>query len=239
MNRPQSFFSLSRSRVSWVTAMRLLWIISFWLLQLDFTKSQVEDNGAYHENERKSKYNVDSPPSPMDSRRKGDASVLRNRRKNNVHGRRFLEAVEPLTKTNFEKDEIVRLESDFVADPSPLGVWFQVRQDGSRFRSYSAKEGSQSRYYVEIDHLVPGKYYWRVSVRKSGEYDLSPEYSFTVDGTYDDLEFVTNKVQHSANLNTLQASRQPRCHQRPQCPPTAQYHRRPCLQSLRNQPWFQ
>jgi hypothetical protein len=162
--------------------MRRLWTQCFLVLYLGLTNCYAEDHGVNDEVARNAKYNAYSP-SPDDSRAQADAAVVRNRSK----VRRVLVAVEPLTKSDFAKDEVVRLESDFVTDASPLGVWFQVRQDGSRFRSYSAKEGPNSRYFVEIDHLVPGKYYWRVSVRKSGEYDLSPEYSFTKDGTYNGL----------------------------------------------------
>jgi hypothetical protein len=79
------------------------------------------------------------------------------------------------------------LESEFITDASVLGVWFQVRQDNTRFSSYSGTEEINSRYYVELDHLDPGEYYWRVAVRQNREYELSSEYSFTIDGTYDEF----------------------------------------------------
>jgi hypothetical protein len=142
----------------------------------------MEDITVTREVERKTKYDTDLPFSD-DPQSGGDVFALRNRRNDNLSIEFVRLSAESYPKNRFSQGEVIRLESEVVTDASESGVWFQVRQDSTRFSSYSGLEETNSRYSVEIDHLDPGKYYWRVAVRKSREYELSSEYSFTIEGT--------------------------------------------------------
>ena len=158
--------------------MKLFWMVCCLALNLGLTISLVEDNVVNHEGTPYVNYNVEDSTSFDESRMRANELVSENRR--NV---RFLsESAEPLT-TLFSKDETVRLETELVTDASISVVWFQVRQEDTGFRSYSGTEKSNSRYYVVLDDLGPGEYYWRVAVRTSEQYVFSPEYSFTIEGT--------------------------------------------------------
>ena len=151
------------------------------MLHLSSTNCYMEDITVTHEGERKTLYDTDSPVSD-DPHNGGDVLALRNRRNDNLSVEFMPLSTEPFPKNRFSQGEIIRLETEVVTDASVSGVWFQVRQDSTRFISYSGIEGTNSRYSVELDHLDPGEYYWRVAVRKSREYELSSEFSFTVEG---------------------------------------------------------
>ena len=165
--------------------MKLLWTVCCLALRLGLTNCYVEDNGVNHEGARQVKEDIAGFPSSEESPMRADALVLENRRNENADARSLSESSGP-QKTLFSKDETIRLESELVTDASVSVVWFQIRQADSQFRSYSGTQDSNSRYYVVLDDLNPGEYFWRVAVRTSVEYVFSPEYSFAIVGTYDE-----------------------------------------------------
>ena len=169
----------------------------------------------------------------------GDVLAFRNLRNDNLNVDFLRLLTEPVTKSRFSKGEVIRLESEFITDDSVLGVWFQVRQDNTRFSSYSGTEEINSRYYVELDHLDPGEYYWRVAVRKNREYELSSEYSFTIDGTYDKFSngmYVAAQAIFNVKRLFQQGSLQPICHRIPQYAPVGPPPCPPHLLLLRHHP---
>jgi hypothetical protein len=141
----------------------------------------MEDMSGNHEDARKTLEDTYSLVSD-DPHSGGDVLAFRNLRNDNLNVDFLRLLTEPVTKSRFSKGEVIRLESEFITDDSVLGVWFQVRQDNTRFSSYSGTGESNSKFFVELDHLDPGEYYWRVAVRKSSGNELSSEYSFTIEG---------------------------------------------------------
>lgn len=91
---------------------------------------------------------------------------------------------EPIAASSFAPDRAsLRLESTVSTDASVSGVFFQVRQEGTRYRSYSAVKESGSTYSAVVDNLLAGDYTWRVAARKTRQYDFSEEFTFQVRGT--------------------------------------------------------
>jgi len=143
--------------------MRILWILCVVGFLVGLSNGDLHIHGDAHEGVRR---------------------VRATTNKNDLLHVKFAPGSFKLLKLNkLSDDASYRLETNFVTTASVSGVWFQVRQEGSRYRSYSATKASKSKYYVEIDHLEPGGYEWRVAARKTREYDLSEEYRFRIDAS--------------------------------------------------------
>jgi hypothetical protein len=160
--------------------MRSLWIVCLIGLYLCLPYGRAEPLGGSYEDPIGGPADEDLSLA-QDFEQKGHILALRNRRNDNM-GITFLPGFSKQLRSNLTGDVSYRLETFLVTDAYLTAVWFQVRQDGTRFRSYTATESSTSKYGVEIDNLHPGEYFWRVAARKSRAYDFSPEYTFSIPG---------------------------------------------------------
>lgn len=171
--------------------MRSLWIVCLIGLHLCLPYSRAEPLGGNDEDTIGGPADDDISLT-QDFEQKGHILALRNRRNDNL-GITFLPGFSKPLRSNITGDVSYLLEALVVTDAYLTAVWFQVRQDGTRFRSYAATESSTSKYRVEIDRLHPGEYFWRVAARKSRAYDFSPEYTFSIQGKCDSL----SKIMYS------------------------------------------
>jgi hypothetical protein len=168
--------------VGWIGNMiwSLRWVCVLWL-HLRFMNCSVEANRSAYP----SYHHVTNDDAEDDASYDQDHRQLffRNPRNDNKDIE-FLRGTAGPASLSGEGTSVYRLDAVLYTDANLAGVWFQLRQEGTRFSSFTATSDSATKYFVELDDLRPGVYYWRVAVRKSTRYEYSPEYLFAVAGKH-------------------------------------------------------